>query len=192
MKCAFIKQHRRLWPVSVQCRILQVSAAAYQAHLVRRASDAQRRRLSDEALLVHIKALHAETRSAYDWPRIWRELVARGIAVGKDRVQKLMQLHGIRVKGKRRFKVTTLLIPAGDNPSRLHSEAALAALCGTSPLQASSGKIQRHRLNRGGDRQANNRCGLLQWFACEVTPVPGNMSHDGQAKDCLQRRFTAA
>ena len=36
------------------------------------------------------------------------------------------------------------------------------------------------------------RCGLLQWFACEVTPVPGNTSHDGQAKDCLKRRFTAA
>ena len=51
---------------------------------------------------------------------------------------------------------STLLITAGDNPTRLHSEAALAALCGTSPLQASSGKVQRHRLNRGGDRQANN------------------------------------
>ena len=106
MKYSFIKQHRRLWPVSVQCRVLQVSAAAYHAHLVRRASDAQQRRLSDEALLVHIKALHAETRSAYGWPRIWRELVARGIAVGKDRVQKLMQLYGIRAKSKRRFKVT--------------------------------------------------------------------------------------
>ena len=93
--------------VSVQCRVLQVSAAGYHAHRVRRASDAQRRRLSDEALLVHIKALHAETRSAYGWPRIWRELVARGVPVGKARVQKLMQLHGIRAKGKRRFKVTT-------------------------------------------------------------------------------------
>ena len=50
----------------------------------------------------------------------------------------------------------TLLVTAGDNPTRLHSEAALAALCGTSPLQASSGKVQRHRLNRGGNRQANN------------------------------------
>jgi len=45
---------------------------------------------------------------------------------------------------------------AGDNPERLHSEAALAALCGASPLQASSGKTMRHRLNRGGDRTANN------------------------------------
>ena len=64
-------------------------------------------RRASEALLVHIKALHAQTRSAYGWPRIWRELVARGVPVGKQRVQKLMQLHGIRAKGKRRFKVTT-------------------------------------------------------------------------------------
>ena len=56
---------------------------------------------------MHIRALHADTRSAYGWPRISGELVARGIGVGKDRVQKLMQLHGIRAKGKRRFKVTT-------------------------------------------------------------------------------------
>jgi transposase len=48
-----------------------------------------------------------------------------------------------------------LLICAGDNPSRLRSEAALAALCGSSPVEASSGKTRRHRLNRGGDRQAN-------------------------------------
>lgn len=50
----------------------------------------------------------------------------------------------------------TLIAVAGDNPERLHSEAALAALCGVSPLPASSGKTIRHRLNRGGDRQANN------------------------------------
>lgn len=49
-----------------------------------------------------------------------------------------------------------LLIAAGDNPERLRNEAAFAALCGASPLDASSGKQQRHRLNRGGDRQANN------------------------------------
>lgn len=48
-----------------------------------------------------------------------------------------------------------LLIAAGGNPDRLHSEASFAALCGVSPLPASSGKTRRHRLNRGGDRQAN-------------------------------------
>jgi transposase len=48
-----------------------------------------------------------------------------------------------------------LLIAAGDNWQRLHSEAAFAALCGSSPVEASSGKTRRHRLNQGGDRQAN-------------------------------------
>jgi transposase len=50
---------------------------------------------------------------------------------------------------------TTLLVSAGDNPTRLGSDAALAALYGASPVQASSGRTVRHRLNRGGDRQAN-------------------------------------
>jgi transposase len=48
-----------------------------------------------------------------------------------------------------------LLITAGDNPDRLRSEASFAALCGVSPIEASSGKTHRRRLNRGGDRQAN-------------------------------------
>ena len=48
-----------------------------------------------------------------------------------------------------------LLVAAGDNPDRLANEAAFAHLCGASPIEASSGKVTRHRLNRGGDRQAN-------------------------------------
>ena len=47
-----------------------------------------------------------------------------------------------------------LIVTAGDNPDRLHSEAAFSMLCGVSPRQVSSGKTKRHRLNRGGDRQA--------------------------------------
>ena len=132
---------------------------------------------------------------------MWKELTVRGHRVGKERIRRLVQQHGIRGRCKRKFVITTdskhqlpiapdllqrnftrttpnqvwtgdityiatdeggvylaaiLLVTAGDNPTRLRSEAALAALCGTSPLQASSGKTQRHRLNRGGDRQANN------------------------------------
>jgi len=52
--------------------------------------------------------------------------------------------------------LSALLVAAGDNPERLRSEASFAALCGASPLEASSGKITRHRLNRGGNREANN------------------------------------
>lgn len=49
-----------------------------------------------------------------------------------------------------------MLILAGDNPARIHSEAAFAKLCGTCPIPASSGNTQRHRLNYGGHRQANS------------------------------------
>src|SRR5215203_4045004 len=49
----------------------------------------------------------------------------------------------------------TLLIVVGDNPQRLRSEASFASLCGVSPIEASSGKVVRHRLNRGGNREAN-------------------------------------
>jgi transposase len=55
---------------------------------------------------------------------------------------------GIHVAGQ-------LLTTAGDNPDRLHSEAAFAHLCGVAPIPASSGRTHRHRLNRGGDRAAN-------------------------------------
>ena len=51
---------------------------------------------------------------------------------------------------------SALLVAAGDNPERLRSEATFAHLCGVAPLDASSGKNERHRLNRGGDRQANS------------------------------------
>jgi transposase len=74
-----------------------------------------------------------------------------------------------------------LLIAAGDNPHRLRSEASFAALCGVNPLEASSGKTSRRRLNRGGDRQANSalyRIALsrLRW--------------DTRTRDYLTRRIT--
>jgi transposase len=72
-----------------------------------------------------------------------------------------------------------LLITAGANPHRLHSEAAFAALCGVAPVPASSGKTNRHRLSRGGDRAANNalfRIALVR------------MSHHQPTKSYVQRQ----
>jgi len=107
MKYAFIQRNKLVWPISVQCRVLVVSVSGYHEHLSRGVQIAQRRHLSDEALLVHISAVYAENRGAYGWPRIWRELGDRGIRVGKQRVQRLMQKHGIQARGKRRFRVLT-------------------------------------------------------------------------------------
>ena len=63
----------------------------------------------------------------------------------------LMEQYGVGS-----YVAATLLVAAGDNPERLRKESSFAALCGVSPLDASSGKKQRHRLNRGGARDANN------------------------------------
>ena len=64
MKYAFIQRHRRVWPIRVQCRVLRVSVSGYYQHLARRRETARRRHLSDEALLVHIRAVYAENRGA--------------------------------------------------------------------------------------------------------------------------------
>ena len=102
MKYAFINRHRRVWPISVLCRALEASVARYHEHFVRAASAAQRRHLSDDALLVHIKAIHAETHGGYGWPRTWKELLARGIRVGKERAQKLITRVEQRLNGRPR------------------------------------------------------------------------------------------
>lgn len=73
-----------------------------------------------------------------------------------------------------------LLITAGDNPDRLRSQASFAALCGTSPIPVSSGKTQRHRLSRGGDRQAN-------WALHQAIKV--RMSRDQRTRDYRDRHL---
>lgn len=72
-----------------------------------------------------------------------------------------------------------LLVTAGENPERITSKAAFAALCGVSPIPASSGKTQRHRLNRGGDRQANSALHQI---------VLVRMSNEKRTQDYINRR----
>jgi transposase len=62
----------------------------------------------------------------------------------------MVQAHGVGVA-----TAAEMLVLVGDNPERIRSEAAFAKLCGACPIPASSGKTRRHRLNRGGHRQAN-------------------------------------
>ena len=78
------------------------------------------------------------------------ELEAQLQALTKTAAPALVGIYGVGPD-----TAATLLVAAGSNPERLHSDAAFAALCGANPLPASSGKTNRHRLNRGGDRQAN-------------------------------------
>lgn len=82
-------------------------------------------------------------------------------------------------KGVGPVTAAQLLVTAGDNPDRLRSEAAFAALCGVSPIPASSGKTTRHRLNQGGDRHANaalHRIALVR------------MSYEQRTRDYVARK----
>jgi transposase len=75
--------------------------------------------------------------------------------------------------------VAQLLATAGDNPHRIATEAALAHLCGAAPIPASSGRRDRHRLNRGGDRQANRALHTIALV---------RLRHDPRTRNYMQRR----
>jgi transposase len=77
------------------------------------------------------------------------------------------------------YRAATLLATASDNPGRVRTEASFAALCGASPVDASSGKQLRHRLNRGGDRHANSAL----W-----TIAMTRLAHDPRTKASAARR----
>jgi transposase len=87
----------------------------------------------------------------------------------------------LEIKGVGPDVASTLLITIGDNPERMRHEKSFASLCGTSPIQASSGKRNRHRLNRGGDRQAN----AALWRVAIV-----RMGTDQRTRDYVARRIS--
>ena len=111
MKYAWIAKNKAAWPITLACEVLGASTSGYFAHQRRREQATPSRpggkRVSNEALLAHIRAIHAESRGEYGWPRVWKELLARGVRVGKARVQGLMKAHGIKARGKRKFVMTT-------------------------------------------------------------------------------------
>jgi len=85
-----------VWPVSVQCRVLEVSVSGYHQHRARLVFLSKRRHLTAEVLLVRIRAVHAENRGAYGWPRVWRSLRTQGVRVCKRSVQRLHSTLGYR------------------------------------------------------------------------------------------------
>lgn len=112
MKYAWVELHKADWPVTLGCEVLGVSANGYFENgkckeTAKPSSQQVNKSISEEALLVHIKAIHAEVEQEYGWLKIWTELLARGIRVGKERVRCLMQRHGIKARGKRKFVNTT-------------------------------------------------------------------------------------
>lgn len=94
----------------------------------------------------------------------------------------LLELFGVGID-----TAGALLVTAGDNPERLHSDSAFASLCGVAPLPANSGKTTgRHRLNRGGDRHAN--AALYRITLCRLRYDPATRSYvERRTKDGLTK-----
>jgi transposase len=115
--------------------------------------------------------------------RRWLDLTAEINSHNRE-LDELVQLAApnlVAQQGVSRDVAAKLLIAAGDNPQRIQTEAGFAALCGVNPVPASSGKTSRHRLNRSGDRQANNAL----WVIAMV-----RLSRDPETRAYRDRRKT--
>lgn len=123
---------------------------------------------SAKAALRHLAARHRALTTEID------TAYAQLKALIEQALPDLLAVHGVGVE-----TAAQLLTTCGDNPDRLRSEGAFAALCGVSPVPASSGKTRRHRLNHGGDRQANRALYVV---------VLSRMSCDPSTRAYVQRR----
>jgi putative transposase len=104
VRFVFIAAKKALYPVRMLCELLEVSRSGFYAWVDRPASP---KRIADAQLVLEIRAALARGRGAYGSPRVHRELRARGIRVGKKRVERLMRENGIFARQKRRFVHTT-------------------------------------------------------------------------------------
>jgi transposase len=121
--------------------------------------------------------------------RALRSLGHRWLALNAEaadlehQIASLINEHAPKLLARRgvgALSAAQLLVTAGANPHRLGSHAAFAALCGASPVDASSGKTTRHRLNRGGDRAANSAL----WMIAHV-----RMVHDPRTRNYAAKRI---
>lgn len=108
MRYRFIQAHWDEFDIKTMCRALEVSRSGYYAWRSRQPSQ---RRQANQELVEHIKQVHRDSRQTYGSPRVHAELRERGIHCNKKRVARLMRLHGIRAKQRRRYKVTTRANP---------------------------------------------------------------------------------
>lgn len=103
MKYAFMQRHAGQFSLTGMCRVLSVSRSGYYAWCHREPSAHQR---DDLALAAHVRRIHAASREAYGARKVWKALVAEGIACGRHRVARVRREYGIEARRRRRFKVT--------------------------------------------------------------------------------------
>ena len=104
MKCQFVDAEKAKWSVLRMCKMLQFSPKTYYAWRKRLKSA---RQLSDEQLLVQIRAAFKASRATYGIPRVYAVLKAEGVCVGRKRVARLMRENELRVQPRRGYRCTT-------------------------------------------------------------------------------------
>lgn len=104
MRFDFIASHKKAFPVTVMCRVLDVSRTGFYDWCKRPPS---KRELSNRQLDMHIRAIFMEHKGRYGSPRITDELIDRDIPGGENRVCARMKIMNLRAKAKRKFKMTT-------------------------------------------------------------------------------------
>jgi transposase InsO family protein len=103
MKYDFMRSHASEFSLAGMCRVLSVSRSGYYGWCRREPSMRQR---DDLALAAHVRRVHATSREAYGARKVWKALVAEGIACGRHRVARIRRENGIEARRRRRFKVT--------------------------------------------------------------------------------------
>jgi transposase InsO family protein len=103
VKYGFIGEHRKQFPITAMCRVLEVSVSGYYRWRSRARS---KRAQENERLLSMIQALHKESRQNYGSPKVYRRLRQQGETCNHKRVERLMREHAIKAKRVKKFKVT--------------------------------------------------------------------------------------
>lgn len=105
MKCSFIAASMAVFPITVLCRVLEVSRAAFYAWVDRPPSAHS---VEERKLAVLVREAFERSRRTYGSPRIHADLAAQGIYVSKKRVARIMRQEGLRARPRKRFKCTTM------------------------------------------------------------------------------------
>lgn len=105
MKYEFIEKERSVFVLERMCRVLAVSRSGY--YRWKKQVLSKRRQQDNEYMLVQINESHRKSHETYGSPRIYRDIRAEGIVCGKNRIARLMRIHGIQAKAKKKYKATT-------------------------------------------------------------------------------------
>ena len=105
MKCSFIAASMAVFPITVLCRVLELSRAAFYAWVDRPPSGHS---VEDQKLAILVREAFERSRRTYGCPRIHAELAAQGIHVSRKRVARIMRQEGLRARPRKRFKCTTM------------------------------------------------------------------------------------